>query len=240
VSHGSRVLKADAIRDLGSRIVFDFEDVQERAEQRVVEARAEAERLLAAARDESNAIREAARAEGHRQGRSEGLADAAAEITRQAASRTEARVAEKVHTLLPAIREAARVLEVERDHWRRHWENRAVELAVAIAERITRHEIAVRPETARDTLDEVLRLVSGTERIDVRMNPIDVERLGPNADEIVAALAGCGEARVVGDQSVTVGGCLVTTAFGAIDARIETQLDRLASELLTPILEETR
>ena len=56
--------------------------------------------------------------------------------------------------------------------------------------------------------------------------------LGRQATEVVRALAACGEAEIVADNSLTRGGCLIETQHGQIDARIETVLDRIVAELL--------
>jgi flagellar assembly protein FliH len=43
-----------------------------------------------------------------------------------------------------------------------------------------------------------------------------------------------GETTFTPDERISRGGCVVETRHGAIDARIETQLARIAHELLSP------
>ncbi|HCK42533.1 MAG TPA: hypothetical protein DHW22_12985, partial [Planctomycetaceae bacterium] len=38
-------------------------------------------------------------------------------------------------------------------------------------------------------------------------------------------------ATIIADDSVSRGGCLVTTEFGSVDLQLETQLSRLAEEM---------
>lgn len=227
----SRVLKAEALRGLGSKIVFDFEDVQVKSDAQVAEARRRAVEIVADAEREAAAIRNRANDEGRRDGLADGLANADAEIEARATARSNVLVAEETRNILPAVKAVADSLEVERDRWLAEWEDRAIDLVVAIAERVVRAEIAVRPDAVRETLAEVLRLVAGTERLDVRMSPADLERLGPNAPELVESLSGCATPTLIPDESVEPGGCRVETAHGVVDATVDTQIARIVSEL---------
>ena len=64
---------------------------------------------------------------------------------------------------------------------------------------------------------------------------VEAARRGAEAEgDLEAGLRGtaCGEAELVYDETITPGGCQIETQHGAIDARMETQLERIASELL--------
>ena len=75
-------------------------------------------------------------------------------------------------------------------------------------------------------------LAAGNPQIRVKLHPDDLAHLGDGAAEVVRTLAACGEATLVPDASLSPGGCLVETQHGIIDARLETQLDRIVSELV--------
>jgi flagellar assembly protein FliH len=66
----------------------------------------------------------------------------------------------------------------------------------------------------------------------MRLNPQDLAMLGEQGQQIVDTLSTCGEAAFVADETISRGGCLLETEHGVIDARVETQLERIASELL--------
>ena len=101
-----------------------------------------------------------------------------------------------------------------------------------IAERLLGCELRLKPELAREMIREALQLAVGAPRIRVHLHADDAALLGKQATEVVRALAACGEAAIVADNSLTRGGCLIETQHGQIDARIETVLDRLVAELL--------
>jgi flagellar assembly protein FliH len=64
------------------------------------------------------------------------------------------------------------------------------------------------------------------------LNPVDLDLLGDFAGEIGRGLAASSELRVVADESLGAGDCVVETTHGELDARIETQVRRLTGELL--------
>ena len=228
----SRILKANSIRELGSKVAFNFEDVKRRCDDYVEGARTRAAELLEAARAEAEATGRQAFQEARERGREQGLADADAEIQRRAQLLAEKMTAEKPNTTLPAIQNLSESLVRERDRWLKEWEAAAVHLSVAVAEKLLRRELQARPNIVENVLHEALELAAGTARLRVVLHPDDLELLGEQTAEIAKHLSKCSEVVCVGDASVTRGGCLIETEQGVVDARLETQLERIASELL--------
>jgi flagellar assembly protein FliH len=79
---------------------------------------------------------------------------------------------------------------------------------------------------------EALELAAGTPRIKLRLHPEDATQFGSLAAETETILSSCGEAQIVPDPALTRGSCIIETQHGTIDARIETLLARIVSELL--------
>ncbi len=63
------------------------------------------------------------------------------------------------------------------------------------------------------------------------MSPLDIERIGANVERLNATVGRLGEAQIVADANVPPGGCLIETQHGHIDGRLDTMLQRIASEL---------
>ena len=135
-------------------------------------------------------------------------------------------------TTLPAMKSAAEKLVIERDRWLTEWEATAVRLAAAIAERLIKRRLELNPDLAREMIRSALQLAVGTPQIRLRLNPEDASLLGEHAAEVVRALAACGDAQIVPDHGLSRGSCVVQTQHGTIDARLETLLQRIVSELL--------
>jgi flagellar assembly protein FliH len=74
-------------------------------------------------------------------------------------------------------------------------------------------------------------LATGAAEINVHINPSDYEHLGPQVENITAVLAQLTPSAIVADPTVSPGGCRITTRYGEIDQRIESQLKRIEEEL---------
>ncbi|MGE3316914.1 MAG: FliH/SctL family protein [Planctomycetaceae bacterium] len=224
----ARLLKAHDIRGLGSKVAFNFEDIRGRCDAYVEQVRQQTRSMLESAAAEADEIRRKAHQEGLMAGRREGMNQADAQIS-QVATRS---ADEKLRTALPALQQAAYMLRQERDRWLAAWDQAAVRLSTAVAEKLIRSELSNRPELAKGMLAAALELAVGSPQIRVRLNPVDHTSLGVGAEDVVRALAGCGQATLVVDETVTQGGCVIDTDHGQIDARIETQLERIVAELV--------
>jgi len=231
-TESDRILKANAVRSLGSRIAYNYEDLRHTCDAYVDKVRAQAERILEEARAESAEIRRSALREAVDEGRREGLRNAEAEISEQAALQAKQTAENQLKTTLPAMREAADALAREKDRWLAEWEAVAVRLSVAIAEKILRSRLETDAEVSAGLLKNTLELAAGVRKLSLRLHPDDAAFLGEHAEDLVCSIASCGEARVVSDNSVSRGGCLIETQHAVIDARLETQLERIVSELL--------
>ncbi len=227
-----RILKASALRGLGSKIVFNYDDLRQRCDEYIEQTRSQTRQMLVEAQREAEEIRRRAFEEGHETGRRDGLSQADADIERRAGEMAEQKAREMLQTTIPALQAAAEEISLERDRWRAHWEASAVELAAAIAEKLLRHELNRQPEVTIDLLRETLEIAAGSPSIRLRLHPDDLQLLGEHAEGVVRSMASCGDAELVPDLTIFRGGCVIETRHGIIDAKLETQLQRITSELL--------
>jgi len=232
IQEPSRLIKARSARNLGSATAFNFDDMRRQCDEFVSTARQQGEQLLARTAIEAEGIRRRAHAEGLAAGQRDGLAAAQQLIESRAAEIAAQQSQEKLRTVLPAFQLLARSLEIERDRWISHWEQAAVELSATIAGKILRQELSRRPELAAEIIREALQLAAGQIHLKLRMHPADIELLHEAGQEALARLASIGEAELVPDESISRGGCVIETRHGVIDARLETQLERITLELL--------
>ncbi|HUQ69431.1 MAG TPA: FliH/SctL family protein [Planctomycetaceae bacterium] len=233
-SSPTRVLKAAAVRELSSRVAFNFDDLRDQAAAQLAAARQEAIDLVDQAKKDAEALRQKTLAEARESGRKEGLKDAGQLIEQQATKLADARLAEHLTTTLPALEQAAQALRAERDHWLSRWERAAVELGIAIAEKLLRTNLAAQPELAEGMIAEALQLAAGQPQLRMHWNPADLARLGDRAQQVVQALTSCATPELIADATIASGGCRIETRHGEIDARLETMLQRIAEELLSP------
>ena len=200
----------------GPAVPFQFGDMGHDYLQKV---RAEAAAIVKQARDEAAKVKASAMEEGKK------AAIAAAEHTLRT------RIDQQMQTLLPTLQQAVQQVQQSRLAWQRHWEEHALRLAIGIAEKVIRQQIAQQPEITLELIREGLELAHGNERITVRLNPADHAALGDRVLKVSQPLAQLGKVQILPDPQISAGGCRIDTEFGNVDQRIETQLDRIAQEL---------
>lgn len=110
-------------------------------------------------------------------------------------------------------------------------EGQLIDVAILIAKRV------VKMLTERDkgivvrNIQEALRRVKGRTKITIRVNIDDLEISARHKDEFYQMLDKIEGVSVLEDPNVDVGGCVIETDFGDIDARINTQLNEIETAI---------
>jgi len=227
-----RLIKASAARNVAGATAFNFDDLRRQCDELVESAHRQAQQILADATRGADELRTRARAEGMAEGQNQGLTAAHELIEDRAAEIAVQKTQAQLRTVLPAFQAAVRALELERDKWLLAWESAAIRLSAAIAGKVIRQEIAHQPQLSLSMVRNALQLATGQPHVRLHLNPLDLEQLHDCGKEAVLRLGEVGEATLLADESIARGGCLIETHHGTIDARIETQIERIVSELL--------
>ncbi len=219
------VIKRDSVRASspagGVRAVaFEFQDISESREKYLESVRAEAAKIVQDAHREAVRVRQQAENDGR---------DAALAAMEQLLSE---RVAEHIAGLRPTLEALVASVAQERATWVGHWERSIITLATQIAGRLVRRELSKQPELSLTWLREALELATGCEGIRIRVNDADHARFGASIRQLAASVARIAPEQIAPDPSVSPGGCIIETEFGAIDAQLESQLNRITEELL--------
>src|SRR3954447_20987572 len=195
---------------------FDFQTLEPPAPPIPAAAQAEAVLdVLAEARAEAEQLRQSALDEAYAAGRAEALEALAPALAALAAAVEETRA-----------RRAIAAEELER---------RAVELGLALAQKVLAGALAVEPERVLDSVQGALRGIVERERVIVLVNPGDLEIVRGAAEELKASLGGIEHCVIESERRVARGGCIVRTPVGDVDARVESKLER-ASEVVAAAL----
>jgi flagellar assembly protein FliH len=173
--------------------------------------------ILERAAAEAAALREGARAEGYEAGR----AEARAELEPTAAALQQAILAVQADVVDRADR----------------LEAHAVDLGLFLAEKVLGGALAVQPERVVETVRGALRGIVERERITILVSPEDLDLVRDSISDVLGSLGGVEHCEVQAERRVGRGGCVVRTADGDVDARIETKLQR-AREVIESALED--
>ena len=200
-------------------VAFDLDDMSHHGDRYLEKIRDEAAKIVQQANVGADQVRSEAEAAGR-------------EAAEQAIDKILAKkMSQQMATLRPAIEQVVSELDQARGQWLSHWEQSAITLAGRIAERIVRRQISQQPEITIEWAREALQLTSGGSEATVRLNPSDHENLGEQVEAVAESLAKAVTTRVVADESISPGGCVVETRHGVIDAQVESQITRMIEEL---------
>lgn len=140
---------------------------------------------------------------------------------------------------LQGTEEAVAVFEINlldardiRERILRETEKDLLRLAVRLAEKIIGREIANDKKVTIDIVSTALQNARQQEKLTVRVSPTDLPTV-ENATEKFSSSGRIKFIDFVADPRVSVGGCLIESEVGTIDARLETQLRVLERALLS-------
>ena len=181
----------------------------------IQDANAEKERI----QNESESIKEAAYKEGYAKGYDEGFeksfADGNNDLTK---------LNEKLKKILAeTINKRNEIIDTA--------EAQLIEVAILIAKRVVKMLTEKDKGIVIRNIQEALRRIKGRTKITIRVNIDDLEISARHKDEFYQMLDKIEGVTVLEDPNVDVGGCMIETDFGDIDARINTQLNEIETAI---------
>jgi flagellar assembly protein FliH len=215
-------------QSLKDRIIADAEQtarqILEQAKADAAEVRVNAEQEIEEwwrlRREEDAQHREESNRQGHDEGYSAGSAQAEEDLGRLWESR---------------LHEAQSIVEqayIAKEAVIMEGESFLVELSCSIAEKILDRKLAKSPEMAMKLFEKALSRRREQGVIVLCVAPSQFAYMQAAKDELIVSLDAQAELQIVPDSSVKVGGCIIRSAFGSIDARIDTQLEAIREQLL--------
>lgn len=156
-------------------------------------------------------LREEARAAGYTEGRSQADEEGAKIIEEAIETLNRARLAYP-----KAVREN---------------QEKLIELALNVAEKIVGDEIITGPDLVLKTLEAALTKVTDLESVSIRVNTVDLPQLQAQEERYRDMLSQVKKLEFIGSAKIARGGVFIETNSGTVDATIKTQLSVLAEVL---------
>lgn len=191
-------------------------DAENEAAAIIEKAKAEAAQIVAEAQAQHDKIVSEARNDGFEQGHQEGYEKGAAEVDR---------LIERMHKILEAVMQ-------RREEILQDTESQIVELVILMARKVIKILSENQKNVIMANTVAALRKVKTRGNVTLRVNIEDVKLTTAHADEFIQHVENVQGITVQEDSSVEKGGCIVETDFGAIDARISSQLTELENKIL--------
>ncbi|MCA9303694.1 MAG: hypothetical protein KC996_06200 [Phycisphaerales bacterium] len=213
--------------------VMNLGDLHQQGQTVIRIANEQAEKILRDARAERQRLIEGAAKEGREQGYKDGQREGFEAGRKEGFTQAIVQHREQIDTLTSEWGEALGVFTAARDAMYQNARRDVVELAVRIAQRITRRVIKHDAGAVRTQMESVLDTLARPTGLVLRVNPEDLAYAETVLPGLIADCMNCAHAEVVGDPAVSQGSCFAETeGGGVIDASIETQLARIVEELI--------
>ena len=167
--------------------------------------------LISRAKEEAEAIREAAAKEGYQDGINKAKED----------------INELKNSISAFVNAKQEVFDAIAPY--------LMSIGVDIAKKIIKKEVSQAPELILESVKVILKGLSKEEtKITIKTNPMQVSLLKGEVPEMASQMGLEAKISIIPDETVMEGGCVVTTTNGVVDATIDTQI-AIISEALKEI-----
>lgn len=179
-------------------------------------ANEEAEAIVAEAQAQKQRITDDAYKAGFDEGQEKGFAEGNMEAQR---------LIDRLHVILDRVMD-------KRQEILEGTEQQIVELVLLMTRKVVKIISENQRNVVMSNVLQALRKVRGRGDVTVRVNLADVKLTTEHTKEFMAAVENIKNITIAEDSSIDRGGCIVETDFGAIDARISSQLVELEQKIL--------
>lgn len=108
-----------------------------------------------------------------------------------------------------------------------------IELIFTLLEKVIDTIVDVKPEIINNLIEKIIEHVQESEKITIKINPIHVPYLDNSIKKIQNSCID--QVKVIEDESLKIGDCLILTETGSVESIIEKQIDLLKDALLEEV-----
>jgi flagellar assembly protein FliH len=211
---------------------FSMKDIEAQATGILLRARQQADQLLAAAQTEGAKMRQQAYDSGFSAGQEDGLRKGTEDGRKTGRDAALAEQRAKLEQLAKSLTTILAEFDSSRARFESETAGEVIQLAIAIARRVTRIQAAKEPTVLTETVRDAMRLVVHSTDVRISVHPDQKQMLSDILPQLRVQWPNVTHVQVVEDTAIAPGGCRVCTAQGEIDGELDRQIDRIAADLL--------
>lgn len=191
----------------------------------VSKAKEQANMIISDAKNQANEVLESARTKGEEDGWEEGFSRGEEEVNRL--------IARLNRILSSTIQKRNEVIEEA--------EAQIIDIIVAVARKVVKTITETHKNIVVEQIKQALSKLKGRAEITIRINVEDLMMTTKHKKDFIQMVEGIENVKILEDNSVDKGGCIINTDFGSIDARISSQLSELEQKIkeIAPFEEES-
>ncbi len=155
---------------------------------------------------------------------------------RSATERLENEYSEKLSNKYEEIKKKLIEFDNALNEYGKEFEKIVIELSLSISEKIVHREI-LKETIIDDVLKDSIRRVIGSNKVVVKLNPSDFEKINSESNNIFNDDS-LSKINFETDDKIELGGCFIETEIGNVDARIPSQFIELKKNLEANIIHD--
>lgn len=191
-------------------------DAQHEAQTIIGDANDKARDIVNNAHNEEQAIKDEAYKNAYDTGKDEGI---------MAGTEEETRLIERIHKIIDLVMQRREAILVET-------EQQIVDLVILMTRKVVKTITATQKDVIVGNVLAALKKLKTRGNVTIRVNTEDLRLTTDHIKDFIDKVEAVQGIDVIEDSSIEKGGCVVETDFGAIDARIASQLNELESKIL--------
>jgi flagellar assembly protein FliH len=211
---------------------FSMRDIESQAQAILLRAQQQVDQLLADAQSEGAKIRQEAYDTGFAAGREDGLRKGAEEGLAAGKQAALAEQRMKLEQLAKTLIATVTDLDSSRTRLESQAASEVVKLAVAIARRVTKLQASLDPSVLTENVCAAMKVAVHSSDIRIAVHPSQKQALTEVLPQLRMQWPGVSHVELLEDAKLAPGGCRIFTMHGEVDADLQRQIDRVASELL--------
>ena len=213
-------------------VSFEMADIEREAQSLLAGAKRRAEAMVERARADAEAARREAHEQGLAAGRKAGHAEGHAAGLAEGREAAHAEHSERLSKLIGQLDATLIGFDEARVDLARRAVDEVPRLAVAVAERVTKRVGRFDPAVCKENAAAALRLVARSHDVELAVHPDDAAAIRDLLPDFGRRWPTLKHVALVEEDDLAPGGCRVRTAGGLVDADLQTQLDRIAIDLV--------
>jgi len=218
--------------DTQPREIFNYNDIAVEAKAIIEAANTKANEIIAQSKIDALAACEAGKKRGFEEGFAEGKTlgtkdghEAALEEKRVTFQENSDDLVKMFKSIIVDFGTIKETLQFEA-------EQNTLLLAVEIARKIVKDLAIENDEVVKNNVIKAVGLVALKTDINILLNPEDIKKIEILVNDPTSILAKVEGIQFTEDENIDCGGCKIQNQYGTVDAQIETQVDRIAKQIV--------
>ena len=220
-------------------VPFSMKDIEQQA-RAIILRQQRAEQVITETQIVAAEMREKAVTEGILHGRKEGLAKGTEEGKKLGQQQALAEHKQQLTQLINSLMTGSKELNASRKQLESQAMTEVVKLAVSIARRVTKQYGELDPNVLTANVSEAMKLVTHSTDVRIALHPSQRATLTSVLPQLKMQWPVLEHVQLAEDSAIKPGGCRIRAGQGEVNADLDAQIDRIASELLPggPVVSE--